>query len=188
MPLSQRHTTMNAGDCGHFVDFFGHDDHMVAAAVSFLAEGFAAGSYCIGIFTHEHRERIEAGLRESGWNPQQLTDDYRLVMLGAHETLAIMWVDDRLDVSQFYKQFSELLRLMGAGGRSVRITGEIVRLLAEYGRFDAVIQLEELCNDLSREYTFRLYCLYCEASFVRPLEPAHRRRICAVHSGSLRVS
>jgi len=179
---------MSSGDCGHFVDFFGHDDHMVSAATDFLAEGFATGSSCIGIFTHEHREKIEAELRERGWQAQELIDDYRLVMLGAHETLASMWVDDRLDVKQFYKHFGELLRLMGSGGRSVRITGEVSRLLAEYGRFDVVVQLEEMCNDLSREHTFRMYCLYCESAFVRPLEPSHRRRICAVHSGSLRVA
>ena len=177
--------TMSSGESGHFADFFDRDDQVVAAAVNFLDEGFANGASCIAVMTEGHRAAIERELSERGWNAQELIDDYRLISMGAHEPLASLWIEDRLDPAQLYKQFSELIRLMSSGGRSVRIIGELVQLLAQYGRFDAVVQLEEMWNDLSRERSFRMYCLYCESTFVRPLEPTHRRRICAVHSGSL---
>ena len=179
---------MTNSTSGHFADFF-HDDHeMVEAAAEFLAEGFAAGESCIAVFTHDHWAQIKAHLRTQGWNAQELIDEYRFVVLGAHETLASMWNDDRLEVGQFYQRFGELIRLMAAGGKEVRIVGELVGLLATFGRFDAVIQLEEIANDLSREHAFQMYCMYCDSSFRKQLDARARRRVCAVHSGSLRVS
>lgn len=183
-----RRTTMTNGTSGHFADFFHDDQDMVEAAAEFLHEGFTAGQSCIAVFTHDHWAQIKALLRMRGWNAQELIDEYRFVVLGAHETLASMWIDDRLDVRQFYQRFGELIRLMAAGGKEVRIVGELVGLLANFGRFDAVIQLEEMANDLTREHTFRMYCMYCDSSFTKQLDVRARRRVCAVHSGSLRVS
>jgi hypothetical protein len=187
-PLSARRTTMTNNASGHFADFFADDQEMVAAAAEFLHEGFAADQSCIAVFTHDHWAQIKAQLREHGWHAQQLIDEYRFVVLGAHETLASMWIEDRLDVRQFYQRFGELIRLMAAGGKEVRIVGEMVGLLAQFGRLDAVVQLEELANDLSREHSFRMYCMYCESAFKKQLDAACRRRVCAMHSGSLRVA
>jgi hypothetical protein len=177
---------MRSNTSGHFADFFADDHEMIETAAEFLHEGFAAGDSCIAVFTHDHWAQIKGQLREFGWNAQQLIADYRFVVLGAHETLASMWIDDRLDVRQFYQRLGELIRLMSAGGKEVRIVGEMAGLLAQFGRFDAVIQLEELANDLSREQSFKMYCMYCAATFNRQLDAACRRRVCAVHSGSLR--
>ena len=173
---------------GHFADFFHDDQDMIESAARFLHEGFAAGQSCIAVFTHDHWAQIKVHLRGFGWSASELIEEYRFVVLGAHETLASMWIDDRLDVRQFYLRFGELIRLMSAGGKEVRIVGETSGLLAQLGRFDAVIQLEEMANDLSREHSFRMYCMYCDATFQRQLDAACRRRVCAVHSGSLRVS
>jgi hypothetical protein len=179
---------MTNNTSGHFADFFHDDQDMIKAAAEFLHDGFATGQSCIAVFTHDHWAQIKLHLRQHGWNAQELINEYRFVVLGAHETLASMWIDDRLDVRQFYQRFGELIRLMVAGGKEVRIAGEMVGLLAQFGRFDAVIQLEELANDLSREHSFKMYCMYCDVSFKKQLDAACRRRVCAVHSGSLRAS
>lgn len=170
---------------GHFVDFYDTDDEFVAMAANFLNEGFVAGSSCISVFTSAHLARVRGRLIELGSDPQQLIDDYRFVALDADDTLASAWIDGRLDTCNFYSRFADLIRLMSAGGRQVRIIGEIVDLLAERGRFDVVMQIEELCNELSREHTFRMSCLYRRRLFTQPSAEAARRRICAVHSGSL---
>jgi len=107
------------------------------------------------------------------------------VALDISETLQSVWTDERLDICAFNRKFSELIRLMSAGGREVYIIGEMVDLLAARGRLDVAMQVEDLCNDLSRQHVFRMYCLYCEHS-LRDVSPdASRRRICATHSGSL---
>jgi hypothetical protein len=173
---------------GHFVDFYSSDGEFVAAAADFLKEGFASGSSCIAVFTREHFVGIRQSLGANGLDLQQLLDDYRFVSLDAVETLESFCRDDTLDMCGFYTKFADLIRLMSAGGKEVRIIGEMVGLLAQRGRLDAVIAIEELCNDLSREHVFRMYCLYCENTFARPLDEAARRRICAMHSGSLRAA
>ena len=42
-------------ETGHFVDFYETDEQFIAAAVHFLSQGFATGSSCIVVLTHDHR-------------------------------------------------------------------------------------------------------------------------------------
>jgi KaiC/GvpD/RAD55 family RecA-like ATPase len=173
---------------GHFVDFFNSDEEFVASAADFLYQGFGAGCSCIAVLTRKHLDGIRHALAASGVDSQQLIDDYRFVSVDADETLRNYWANGHPDTCGFYNKFAELIRLMSAGGREVRIIGEMVSLLARRGQLDAVIQVEELCNALSREQVFKMYCLYCEHTFATPLDTAGRRRICAAHSGSLRAA
>jgi hypothetical protein len=175
-------------DSGHFVDFYASDDELITAAADILAEGFASGCSCIAVLTEKHFAAVRESLAARKLDLQQLIGDYRFVAMDATETLKGLWLDDRLDLGAFYRKFGDLIRLMSAGDKEVRIIGEIVNLLAERGRLDAVMQIEDLCNDLSREHVFRMYCLYCENAFVKPLDDAARRRVCATHSGSLRTA
>jgi MEDS: MEthanogen/methylotroph, DcmR Sensory domain len=170
---------------GHFVDFFAEDDKLVAAATNFLKEGFARGASCIAILTTDHFDQVSGSLAAHGMDVQQLIDEYRLVALDTSETLETLWTEERLDICAFNRKFSELIRLMSAGGREVYIIGEMVDLLAARGRLDLAMQVEDLCNDLSRQHVFRMYCLYCENSLRDFPADASRRTICATHSGSL---
>jgi KaiC/GvpD/RAD55 family RecA-like ATPase len=169
--------------CGHFVDFYDTDDEFVTTAATFLNEGFVAGSSCIAVLTAEHQMLVRRRLLELGSDSQQLSDDYRFVCLDANEMLESLWIEGRFDACGFHGKFADLIRLLSAGGRQVRIIGEMVDLLAERGRYDTVIQIEELCNELSREYAFQMCCLYRQHVFVQPLDESARRRVCAVHSG-----
>jgi KaiC/GvpD/RAD55 family RecA-like ATPase len=175
-------------DSGHFADFFAADDELIVATAEFLAEGFASGCSCIAVLTEKHFDAVRQSLAVRNLDLQRLIDDYRFVALDATQTLESLWVDDRLDMCAYYRKFGDLIRLMTAGDKQVRIVGEIVDLLAQRGRLDVVMQIEELCNDLSREHSFRMYCLYCENAFVKPLDDGARRRVCAMHSGSLRTA
>jgi hypothetical protein len=173
---------------GHFVDFFDSDDDLITATASFLTEGFGAGCSCIAVLTREHLEKVRHALSHSGLDLQELRDDYRFVGLDAVETLAQVWSEDHLDMCGYHRKFDELIRLMSAGGKELYIVGEIVGLLAQRGEVQAVIQAEELCNELSREHAFRMYCLYSDDAFVQPLDDDARRCVCATHSGLLRAA
>ena len=111
---------------------------------------------------------LRKAMTKVGLDEQRLINEYRLVVLDANKTLDTLLVGDRIDASEFCRLTGDLLRLLGAGGREVHIVGEMVDVLTAQGRFDAAIQLEELCNDLSREHVFRMYCLYCEKAFNKP--------------------
>jgi hypothetical protein len=175
-------------DSGHFVDFFHSDDELTTTTANFLHEGFVNGCSCIAVLTQQHFAAVQELLAAHGLDAQRLIDDYRFVAVDASEALETLSSDDRLDLCGFYGKFSELIRLLSAGGREVRIIGEVAGLLAERGRMDTVFRVEELCNELSREHAFRMYCLYRENLFAEPLNNRDRRRICAAHSGSLRAA
>ena len=175
-------------DSGHFVDFFLSDDVVATTTADYLCEGFVNGCSCIAVLTPEHFAAVQALLAANGLDAEQLMNDYRFVVLDANETLDALSVDDRVDLCAFYGKLSELIRLLSAGGREVRIIGEMVGLLVQRGQWEAVFQIEELCNELSREHAFKMYCLYCENTFAAPLDENARRRIRATHSGSLHAA
>jgi len=170
-------------DSGHFVDFFHSDDALARTTADFLHEGFVNGCSCIAVLTDKHFAAVQELLAAGGLEARRLMDDYRFVVLDANETLETVCGENRVDLCGLYGKFSELIRLLSAGGREVRIVGEMVSLLAQRGRIDDALRIEELCNELSREHAFRMYCLYSE-----PVEESVRRRICATHSGSLRAA
>ena len=173
---------------GHFVDFFDSDDELIAATATFLNEGFRTGSSCIAVLTREHLEKVRHTLKLSGLDLQKFMDDYRFVALDAVDLLAEVWLEDHLDKCGYHRKFSELIRLMSAGGKELYIVGEIVGLLAQRGKIEAIIEAEEICNELSRQHAFRMYCLYRESAFVQPLDYDAHRYVCATHSGSLQAA
>jgi len=170
---------------GHFVDFYDSERRFVASAATFLHEAFVSGGSCIAVLTTEHRNKVECHLRAYGLEPAALIDAYRYVPLDAKETLSGVWRDEQLDATALYREFDDLIRLVGSADREVWIIGEMVALLARDGHVDAALQIEELCNALSREHAFRMYCLYPQAIFGSPTDDPRRQAICAVHSGAL---
>jgi hypothetical protein len=175
-------------DSGHFVDFLNSDDELTTTTANFLHEGFVNGCSCICVLTSQHFATVQALLASNGLDAQHLIDDYRFVVLDAGETLEALLGDESVDLCAFYGKFSELIRLLSAGGRKVRIIGEMAGMLAQRGRMDVVLRIEELCNELSRVHAFGMYCLYCENQLPEALDDAARRRIRAAHSGSLRAA
>jgi len=177
-PASQR--PMNT--CSHLVDFFSADEHLIARVADYLQEGFESECACIAVMTPSHLASVDAVLTQRGLNSAELIAAYRYVTMDAHAVLRTLRPDGSLDFAEFHRSFGQLISLAGTGNRPVRIVGEMVRLLAEEGIGDAVIQLEEMWNDLSRDYAFTLYCVYSEHVFVDSLSVEHRTQIRALHS------
>jgi hypothetical protein len=97
-----------------------------------------------------------------------------LVFLDAEETLTSFLVEGHLDHAAFERVVGGLVRNAAAGGRSVRIFGEMVALLWDRGLVPAAIELETYWNDLARETPFSLFCAYPSA--------ACSAEICALHT------
>jgi hypothetical protein len=162
----------------HFVDL---DEDLVRVIGRFFREGFDAGATCIAIVTREHRVRIDAHLESRDFNPEKLAAAYRYIPLDADTTLASFMSGDLLDRERFHRSSRLLLAQAASLGAPVRIFGEMVTLLAERGLNHTALQLEELWNDLSREYAFTLLCCYRRTLFTGE----HYKNVCAVHSDVL---
>ena len=174
--------------CDHLVEFCDSDERLVRGAAEFLSEGFATGCTCVVALTEAHRQRLHALLAESGVQTAQLAAAYRYISIDAESMLNILAPDGKLDLTEFHRTIGGLVQLVTTGGKSVRIVGELVSLLARRGEFSAVIALEEAWNELSRLYAFNLYCLYLTAGLARPIESPCRNHICSIHSREVAAS
>jgi KaiC/GvpD/RAD55 family RecA-like ATPase len=171
---------MNA--CSHLAEFFSGDERLVERVADFLQEGFDAGSTCIAVLTPHHRARVEAVLARRGLRSDELIAEYRYIAIDARTALDSIRSNHVFNVEEFHRSFGQLISLAASGGKQVHIVGEMVELLAEQGEGDAVIQLEELWNDLSRVHSFTLYCVYAEDVSRRSLSQRERNQIITLHS------
>lgn len=168
--------------CSHLADFFRTDDALIERVVAFLHDGFSTGCTCIAAVVPQHRIRIARGLAALGLDEDALIDSYRYTVLDARQTLDSVRQDGRFDVPAVHRNFGRLLSLAASGGRDVRVVGELVTLLAQEGDANGVIQLEEIWNDLSRQYSFALFCPYPTDVFESPLMHRHLEQVRALHS------
>ena len=171
--------------CSHLVEFFRADERLVERVADFMEEAFADGCACIAIVTPEHRGRIDVALASRGLLSDELIAAYRYIVIDARATLTSLRSAGVFDIPEFHRSLGQLISLAASGGRHVRIVGEMVTLLARQGEGDAVIQLEEMWNDLSREHDFSLYCVYPTDVFDAPLDACLRQQIRALHSREL---
>jgi hypothetical protein len=167
-----------AQNAGHLVQFFDADDELVRAVASFLAAGFDAGHTCVCVATAEHRKKIAGVLSGTGFNTELLAASYRYIPLDAEATLESFVGDHRPDRERFHRIVGLLVAQAASRGAPVRIYGEMVTLLAQRGLDQAVLDLEELWNELSRAQDFMLFCGYPRAAVRKQLLD----RISAVHS------
>lgn len=174
-------------DSAHYVQFFNNDPAFVQAISAFLREGIQSGSTCMAMLTLEHREQVDAHLRELGLDPAALAAEYRYVPLDAPTVLAGFLNDGALDRHRFHHDMGRLMRQAGSGGRHVCAAGEMASLLVRQAGVALAIQLEELWNELSRHFSFSLFCGYDSTALSDDIDGKAYRRICAVHSHVIRA-
>jgi hypothetical protein len=169
-------------DSDHFVQFFDTDESLVRTTTAFVSEGLRQSCTCIVLATAEHRVSVEQQLQAQGLNPAALAADYQYIALDARLMLATFMVNGRPDQHRFHHNLGLLLVQAASRGQPVWVYGEMVALLAQAGHVDAIVQLEELWNELSRQQSFVLMCGYPRDAFGHPPLAAKYQHICAIHS------
>lgn len=140
----------------HGVAFYDHDAELVAHLADFVAEGLRAGEGVVVVATEVHRAALDQVLAQRG----VAVDPERYLVVDAHETLACLRDGADLDPGRFAALAGELLDRGAAGGRPVRLFGEVVALLWEAGDVAGALALEELWNALGRERPVTVFCAY----------------------------
>jgi signal transduction histidine kinase len=150
-----------AGDApetpAHIAQFYETDAFLEEAVAAFCREGVASREAIVLVATPAHRAGIEARLHEDGIDLAKLRAAGRYIALDAAETLARIAVAGEPDGERFRQVIDPILVTAGRG-RSVRVFGEMVGLLALAGNAAAAVRLEELWCEAQARHGFTLLC------------------------------
>lgn len=157
------HTRNGNASGDHFVEFYGDDPSLVSSLRTFVAQGINEGEPAIIVATPEHREALDEALGRS-IDLQAAREDGLYVTLDAQETLSHFMKDGLPDAEAFDVVPGQVIRDI-AGGRNVRVFGEMVALLWAQGNVTGALELEQLWNDFGEMHPLQLFCAYPAESF-----------------------
>lgn len=148
----------------HFVELYDDDPSLVESVRTFVSVGLNGGEAAIVVATAAHTAAFEAELVKTA-DLEGAREQGLYLTVDAEETLASFMDGGRPDPQRFEHVIGGLLRRAGAGGRPVRVFGEMVEVLWAQGNPTAALELENLWNRLSAQYSFRLFCAYSTSVF-----------------------
>lgn len=153
---------------GHAVQFYPDSKTLIANLREYVSTGLESGATCIVIATKQHLSMLGEF-------------DGRYVTLDAHKALDSFMLDDLPNKELFNKNIGGLVsEAIARHGRPLRAYGEMVAILWKQGNKEAVLQLEQLWNELAKEYEFSLYCAYPVLHFTE--DPEARLKISGCHN------
>lgn len=167
----------------HAVQFYENDSSLFTTVAGFLSQGLVEEHPAVIIATPEHTAAILEQLSGRLIDVDKARALGELVVLDAHQTLALFMVGDRPDAARFEASVGQVVGglLKGRSNRTlVRAYGEMVDVLWKDGREDAAIQLELLWNSLAGRYGFALLCGYAMGNFFKQTD--RFEEVCRQHT------
>ena len=158
LALSSREYKTRPSD--HFVEFYEEDSYLVDTVARYVATGVTAGEAAIVVANEAHARALEEALTSAGADVGTAREEGLLISLDATETLAVFMQNGVPSPTIFEEYVGGLIDSASAGGKNVRIFGEMVAVLWAEGNVTAALQLEDLWNDLAKTHAFRLFCGY----------------------------
>ena len=165
----------------HFVEFYETTAFLIGTVADFLVPALRAGDSAIVVATAEHRAAFAAAISAEHIDLDLATRDGRYQALDAAEVLATFMDDAGPDPVRFEQTAGALIDRAAAGGRRVKVYGEMVALLWADGDVRSTIALEDLWNDLAVARSFALLCAYPMQDFDDDARAAFKH-ICKQHS------
>jgi DNA-binding NarL/FixJ family response regulator len=166
----------------HEVEFYCDDAALVAGFTRFIEGALQAGDAVIVAATEAHRKDLLTRLQAHGVDTVSATEQGRYIPLDAAGTLSTFMVNDLPDPVRFFKVASDLIAPAAettAGEESrVAICGECASILWAQGKVDAAIQVEQLCNHLTKRYGMDILCGLLQTSVHREEDKEIFRKIC----------
>jgi PAS domain S-box-containing protein len=183
VPFRTPTTAPLEGGGPHLIQVYESEAFLVTCVSRFVAAGLDAGEAAVVVATPAHRRSFDAALEGVGIDVSTVRGDGRYLTLDAGEALSMFMVDGTPDPSRFNDRIGTLVAEAAAGGRPVRVFGEMVALLWAEHNVTAALRLEELWNELGQRQAFSLLCAYPAHSFAGTAGDPQARDVCALHSG-----
>ena len=145
---------------GHALHVYDNESVFLDTLEGFVAGGLRRGEVVIVVATSAHLYALEYRLGTSPLDTQPLAADGSFICVEADTMLASLMVDGRPDEASFNRNIAQLVEAAHAGGRRVRVFGEMVALLWHRGEHEATVELERLWSKLCARIEFSLLCAY----------------------------
>ena len=170
------------GETEHFVQFYEADGFLLNSLSGFVGTALKSGEGAVVVATQAHRDGLNELLSANGLDVATASKSGHYVSLDAAATLAKFMVDDSPDEKRFIEVVGGVVGQLSQGRPKVRAFGEMVALLWADGNYTGAIRLEELWNNLQKEYCFSLFCAYPISAFEGEKFGTSLGSVCTTHS------
>jgi DNA-binding NarL/FixJ family response regulator len=169
-------------DRSHTVEFFPDDASFVVGFSRFVEAALNSRNAVIVVATQSHLNGLSQRLRDEGLNIAAAIEQGTYVPLDVDDTLLTFMVNDRPDPVRFFGVVGALITAaagatLGKQSR-VAICGETASILWAQGNADGAIQVEQFCNQLTKQYEMDILCGFSLSSFYREEDMQVFQRIC----------
>jgi DNA-binding NarL/FixJ family response regulator len=172
--------------CNHEVEFYSDEAGFVVGFTRFIETALAAGTAVIAVVTESHRKSLLQNLEGRGVNMVAAVEQGRYVSLNVEDMLATFMVNGLPDPARFMKVAGDRIATAATASsgdcRRVALCGECGPILWEQGKIDAAMEVEHLCEVISRTCDTDLLCGYVLSAFQGEEERRIYERIRARHS------
>jgi signal transduction histidine kinase len=175
---------LHSADDAHIVQFYEDEAFLADAAADFLEAGLRDSEPLIVVAVEGHRALFAQRLASRGVDVGGLCASGHLQMLDATDLLDRLMLDGMPDRVRFHQVVGAAVASAtrrSPGGR-VRVYGEMVDLLWRAGNSQAAAGLEDLWNQIRREYSLSLLCSYQMSNFRDGHDGDGFEQICGSHS------
>jgi hypothetical protein len=167
---------------GHAVLFHRDDGELAGRVSAYLLEAIHAGGAAIVIATPGHRRAISARLTQAGVNVAAAEAAGAFVALDAIETMSRFMVAGWPDAAGFWQVLNPVIHRATEARKQVRVFGEMVALLWDFGQVNAAIEVEAMWNELAAQYPLSLLCAYPAGSVSADHHQDALAELCRVHA------
>ena len=167
----------------HDVAFYSDDDALVVGFAEFIAAALHAGKSVIVVSTGTHRTSLSERLLEQGVDIVTAHQQGRYFSLDVVDILPTFMVNDLPDPVRFFRVVGGLIadaaRASQGQTSRVAVCGETASILWSQGKEDAAIQVEQLCNRLTKQHGLDMLCGFRLSGFLREEDQQIFQNICS---------
>jgi hypothetical protein len=146
--------------CSHLLQFYEDDHQLLDRLEEYVYFGLERQEACVIFATVAHLAELRWRLSRRGLDAEEAKTAGLLIELDAEAALDMFMQDGSPDREKFGQATREIVTQARAGGRPVRVFGEMVVLLWNNGQQKAAVSLENLGNDLMLADDVTLLCAY----------------------------
>jgi DNA-binding NarL/FixJ family response regulator len=165
----------------HEIQFYSDDESFLVGFTRYMEAALRNGNAVIVVATESHRKSLLQSLQKHGVNIAAAIEQGRCVPMDVAETLSTFMVNDLPDPVRFFRIVGDLIAAAATAGEQSRVAicGECASILWAQGNADAAIQVEQLCNQLTKRYEMDILCGFSLSSFYCEEDKQVFQRICS---------